>query len=272
MINIKNLFLYLLKVMSLQVGSVINNYNIKQILGENKLGTTYLGSKVLIDQILNKQITKYFTISTIQIQKIVENGMNPESIKKQIETLINLSKKPLCNKFTNCYYEYFTDVTDQIIIVVTDYIEGESLQQMIINAINKGGFETSDLLKLMFELAEAVEYIHSNNISHQNIKPSNIIYDKNLSRLRLIDFDYSCSFEINTLCKGKASTIYYTPPELLKYEGDPSDIDFAFRKLHDIWSLGVVFFQMANPGKDYMNFNSNEPLAIAENIKYIPVY
>ncbi len=259
----------------LQVGSVVNNYKIVQVLGKGPLGATYLGQRQTFDPMTGQPVTKAYTIKTLNLQKVAELGINPQTIEEEAAVLKQISANPVCDRYITCYYDYFihsvaaTEDTPatQYLIIVTDYIKGESLQQILLNQVGKGNFDMNKLLQMMFEIAQAVDYIHIHGVAHQNIKPSNIVYDPVLNRFRLIDFAFSCSQNLNAQCKGKAGTVYYMPPELLKLVGDPSQQEFAFRAAHDIWSLGVVFFQMANPGEDFMQFASNDPNIIAKEIQ-----
>jgi len=257
----------------LKKGSVINNYNIVQELDKNPLGNSYLAQKSIFNPNTGKSIIKEYTIKSINLNKIGNLGLNPNVIEEQVKLLTNLSENPICSLYISCYYDYFThsltDANGEInnyIFIVTDYINGISLQQLILQN-SKTGFEMNDLIQKMFEIAEAVDYLHTHGIAHQNIKPSNIILDSVTNRLRIVDLAFSCSMNINSECKGKAGTAYYMPPELLQLPVDPSSQDFYFRTSHDIWSMGVVFYQMANLGQDFMNFESNDPDIIAKDIQ-----
>ncbi len=266
----------------LQVNSVVNNYKIIKILGKGPLGTTYLGQRQTFDPMTGQPIIKSYTIKTLDLSKISELGLDPSTIEMEAKVLKQMSGNPVCNKYITCYYDYFihTVANTQYLIIVTDYITGESLQQILLDrssakvpkaygskTASPGNFDMNKLLQMMFEIAQDVDYIHEHGIVHQNIKPSNIIHDPVLNRLRLTDFAFSCSQNLNIKCKGKAGTAYYMPPELLQLSTDPSQQDFALRAAHDIWSIGVIFFQLANPGKDFMPFTNNDPSLIAKEIQ-----
>ena len=258
----------------LQVGSTINEYKIVKLLGQDQLGATYLGHRQIYNQTTGVPIIKTFVIKTLNLSKVAELGLNPEAVEEEASILQQASSNPVCDQYITCYYTYFTHAVPveqgqpmQYLIIVADYIQGPSLQQILLNQLGKGNFEMPKLVQMMMEIAQAVDYIHSRGIAHQNIKPSNIIYDTNTKRLRLIDFAFSCSQNLNTKCKGKAGTAYYMPPELLQSPTDPSEQDFALRAAHDIWSMGVVFYQLANPGKNFMNFTSNDPQIVAKDIQ-----
>lgn len=270
---------------ALKVGSMVNDYRVAKILGKNPLGATYLAYKDLYNPTTSESMIQKYILKTINLSRVAETGINPETLEKEVKVLTEVSANPICTNYMSCYYDYFIQnvvisgserlnsmgqevlQTDQYLVVVTDYINGPTLQEILLNQVPEGNFPMPKLIQMMSEIAKAVEYIHSYNIVHQNIKPSNIIYDQSLQKLKLIDFALSCSKDLNAQCKGKAGTTYYMPPELLASETDPSQKNFAYRAAHDVWSMGVVFYQLANPGQDYMNFNNNNPEFIAKEIQ-----
>jgi len=251
----------------LHVGSTVDDYKIVKLLGQGQFGATYLAQRHISNTI------KTFAVKTFDLEKVAAFGIDPETLKAEAQVLQQASSNPVCDRYITCYYNHFTQTiqtdqsTVQYLIVVTDYIHGPSLQQILLNQASKGNFEMPKLMQMMVEIAQAVDYIHNHGIVHQNIKPSNIVYDPTTKRLRLIDFAFSCSQNLNAQCKGKAGTAYYMPPELVSSQLDPSKQDFALRAAHDIWSMGVVFYQMANLGQDYMNFTNNDPVLIAKEIQ-----
>mmetsp|Transcript_1038 Transcript_1038/g.929 ORF Transcript_1038/g.929 Transcript_1038/m.929 type:complete len:106 (+) Transcript_1038:460-777(+) len=82
------------------------------------------------------------------------------------------------------------------------------------------------LVRTMFrQLVAGVEYIHSKNIAHLDIKPENILIGENYT-LKLTDFDGSVSCEAGTQThvgkKGGCGTINYRAPEMISNESfDP---------------------------------------------------
>jgi serine/threonine protein kinase len=257
----------------LRTGSTVGNYKIVKLMGQNPLGESYLGA------LTGSKDSKRYTIKVINLEKVAEVGLDPSTVEQEARILTQVSNNPMCDRYITCYYDYFIhNIVDetvqrsiQYLVIVTDYIQGPTLQDLILNQIPKGSFDMPTLLKMMVEIAQSVDYIHTRGVAHQNIKPSNIIYDKENGRLRLIDFSMSCSQTINKRCKGKAGTVYYMPPELIESQVDPTQQDFAMRKAHDIWSMGVIFYQMANLGQDYMDFTGNDPSLIAKEIQISPV-
>lgn len=233
----------------MKTGDVVHNYKLDKLIGTTSYGQQFKSGN--------------YNIQTLNLDKISEHT---STIEDEVQILKEISGNPTCNKYISCYYNYFVD-NQKTLVLVTDFIYGDSLQKIIVNQVSKKNFSTPVLLQLMTYLAEAVDYIHNYGIAHQNIKPSNIIMDKVDGRLKLIDFTFSCSYKLNSQCKGKVGTVYYMPPELLETKEDPSQKEFYYRSTHDIWSTGVVFYQLANPGHDYMDFTSHNPEIIAKEIQ-----
>lgn len=94
---------------------------------------------------------------------------------------------------------------------------------------------------LLCNLLKGLDYIHENGIVHRDIKPDNIMIDENFN-VKYIDFGLSRP----NLFNGAKGTPLYFPPETTKIMND------GIR--HDIWSLGIVLYQIANPENYPDNF------------------
>ena len=68
-----------------------------------------------------------------------------------------------------------------------------------------------------YQLINAVEYIHQNNIAHRDLKPENILLSKN-KILKIIDFGLSNSYDGSHLLSTKCGSPSYAAPEVLKAE------------------------------------------------------
>ncbi|MDZ7755776.1 serine/threonine-protein kinase [Rhodohalobacter sp.] len=128
--------------------------------------------------------------------------------------------------------------------LVMPFIEGGSLQGRL---IEKGAMNEDELAKLLAQISSGLQYLHSKDILHQDIKPDNILIDGKGSYL-LTDFGISGRLR-STLRKhtgsSKSMTVAYAPPE--RFTANPENIEAS-----DIFSLGVLAYELATGDVPWM--------------------
>ena len=92
-------------------------------------------------------------------------------------------------------------------------------------------------LTFIQQLFSAVNYLHSNNIIHTDLKSSNILinFDNNKIKIKIIDFG-SCYIDGLTEKNSIVSTYTVRAPEIYRY-------DCYYDSKIDIWSMGAVIFR-----------------------------
>ncbi len=121
--------------------------------------------------------------------------------------------------------------------IVMELIEGPSLS----DELRQGRMPLEKVLKITVELAEALEYAHSQGILHRDIKPANVLIRPNgsavLVDLGLARLANSESQEHQLTQSGMIiGTLSYMAPEQI--QAQPLDART------DIYALGVLLFQM----------------------------
>ncbi|XP_063674324.1 SNF-related serine/threonine-protein kinase-like isoform X16 [Bolinopsis microptera] len=103
------------------------------------------------------------------------------------------------------------------------------------------------------QIIRAIAYCHHLHIVHRDLKPENIIFNEDYSVLKLTDFGFSNEFspgeKLMTYC---GSWKYSAPEILLQEEYDPPAVD--------VWSLGVMLFQMVAGRLPFSEVNQSETL------------
>jgi len=91
--------------------------------------------------------------------------------------------------------------------------------------------------RLFYDLASGVEYMHSNNLVHRDIKCENCLIGYN-GILKLGDFGFARSMEQDSLSSTFCGSTVYAAPEILIAGGayDPRWVDS--------WSCGIVLYAM----------------------------
>ena len=139
---------------------------------------------------------------------------------------------------------------DEYLYLVMEYCQGGDFMSLL---IKKDILSEDEARFYIAELILAVDSIHKLDCIHRDIKPDNILIDKN-GHIKLSDFGLAkispylmTSTSINNKNNTKqrpthqknyscVGTAYYVAPEVLKKTGYSKDIDW--------WSVGVIFFEM----------------------------
>ena len=88
----------------------------------------------------------------------------------------------------------------------------------------------------------AIDYLHSNNVIHRDIKPSNIFLGGKDYKIQIGDFGIACINDKGNTRVEDVGTLLYQSPEVM-VTGISSDVA-GYDNRVDIWSLGVVLFQL----------------------------
>ena len=92
----------------------------------------------------------------------------------------------------------------------------------------------------MRELAVTLSCLHGRGIVHRDIKNENILRDDS-NRPKIADFGYAVSCPEEKIRKGMKGTPYYMAPEVIRNK--PYDAKA------DVWSLGVLYYNLKTGGK-----------------------
>ena len=98
------------------------------------------------------------------------------------------------------------------------------------------------LSKVAFSVLSALEYLKRKNIMHRDVKPSNILINRDCT-IKLCDFGIS-GFINNSVCLTVTGCCPYMAPEKIMHT-DP-DRNEGYTIKSDIWSLGISLYETAN--------------------------
>ena len=199
----------------------LENYKIIKKIASGGMGDVYLAEHTVLE---NK----------VAIKSLHSNLVNNEDFRKRF---INEAKIQ-----SNLSHPNIVRLIDFIIrkdglFLIMEYIEGKQLNDYI--SEDTGPMPDQKLIPLFKEILSAINYAHSRNLIHRDIKPSNILITDN-GNAKIIDFGIAKSSDEDkglTKTGVQVGTISYMSPEQVNVE--------KLNNLTDIYSLGVILFQMA---------------------------
>ena len=120
----------------------------------------------------------------------------------------------------------------QLWAMVMDYIEGESLDDYI---IEQGRLAETQAVEIIQKIGDAVSYVHSQQLLHRDIKPANIMMRSNGEPV-LIDFGLARAFVPGIAGSMTSSgTPHYSPPEQAERRRD-------FTPTLDVYALAATMY------------------------------
>jgi eukaryotic-like serine/threonine-protein kinase len=123
---------------------------------------------------------------------------------------------------------------DSIYYIVMEYVEGQTLKQYIQQQLS---LHLVDAINIMKQLTSAISHAHQNHIVHRDIKPHNILIDRE-GNVKITDFGIAMAMSATSITQTNSvlGSVHYLSPEQARG-------GMANRK-SDIYSLGIVMFEL----------------------------
>lgn len=118
---------------------------------------------------------------------------------------------------------------DDIVFFVMSYVEGESLGERV---RRRGRLGASEVARIVQEVAWALSHAHARGIVHRDVKPDNILVDRESGRAMVTDFGIARALSAESAPATPAGTPHYLSPEQAR--GEPGDAR------SDLYALGVT--------------------------------
>ena len=241
----------------LPIGTMLScQYKILRQIGAGGFGKTYL----VEDQLGVKKVVKELFISSMCTRDAatrsvtVSVGENREIFQQQLEKFREEARRIFSLSHPNIVKVSALFNENNTAYYVMDYIEGESLAQKS----RRTPLTEPQIMRYLNQLLSAFEYIHSHGVTHLDLKPGNIMIDRN-DKVVLIDFGASKLFNIQSVNKTMMTSMRppftpgYAPIE--QENGNVKDMGPHC----DIYALGATLYTL------YVGTSPASPFEIFQN-------
>lgn len=194
--------------------SINTSYTISDInIGRGSFSNVFLGSHKLsgFDVAIKK-------INTKKLKSMNKNFINEINLIKDLDHPHIINTHDIFNTQNHLYIvlEYCKNGT------LHSFLDTRPLKEVHVN-------------KFFSQIISALKYLYDKKILHRDLKPQNILLDNN-NNIKLTDFDFAKFFNDDELLKTICGTPLYMAPEIIKYK--------EYNNKSDIWSLGIILYQM----------------------------
>lgn len=214
-------------------------YNIISLLGRGGFGEVYK----VEDTYENNKI---LAVKKIRSSILTEKSVN--IFKFEFKFLTSLNHPNLVK-----VYDFNIDKANDELFFTMEFIDGMPLDKAC--QLHKDW----DLVeKYLVESARALAYIHSKEIIHYDIKPDNILIDKN-DNLKIMDFGFAGSKEDSKV----RGTIQFLAPDFIRKSVITNKVDF--------YSLGATFYYSITGQLPFSGCTKEEVLKKCAIGDYVPI-
>ena len=230
-------------------------YKIERVLGQGGFGNTYEGynteceETVAIKEFFMKGVTERDETTSVVS---VSNADNVQQFEEQREKFKKEARR--LRKLKNEHIVKVHDLFEEngTAYYVMDFIDGESLAEKM----KKTGqpFEETEVESILLQILEALKEVHQNEIWHLDLKPGNIMVDKQ-GNAYLIDFGASKQIRANGSMTTSTALCYtpgYAPTEQIGQMYD------RFGPWTDIYALGATIYNLLTNKKPPMAIDIEE--------------
>ncbi len=223
----------------------IGKYEIISKVAEGGMGALYKARHPTLDR-------------TVLLKKLTLRGGSQfiERFKREARMMMDFKNDHIVQ-----VHDHFKE--GQHYYIVEEYVDGISLDALI----RRERYLSNDAaLLILYEVCKALKYAHDKQVIHRDIKPGNILLSRQ-GEVKLVDFGIATSLEDTedglTRDGMVLGTPSYIPPEQID---DAKNVD----RRADIYSLGVVVYEMLTGRTPYPGSFTAETIHLIHKGKYTP--
>ncbi len=219
----------------MMIGQTVAHYRVLDKLGSGGMGEVYLAE----DTRLRRRVAL-----KVLPALVAEDPEHLERFSREAKALAGLNHPNIVTVYS------VEEAGDQRLLVM-ELIEGQTLAELI----PESGLSEDRFFEIAIPLADALSAAHARGVTHRDLKPSNVMVTDD-GRVKVVDFglaklrqeaearERTVVLEQDLTEEGRILGTYpYMSPEQLKGK--------AVDQRSDIFSLGVILYEMASGGRPF---------------------
>lgn len=212
-------------------------YEIVRAIGYGGMAEVYLAHDLLLDRNVAVKMLR---------DQFLEDKELLEQFRREAKSAARLVHPYIIN-----IYDVVSEGSSQYIVM--EYVDGVTLKEYM----QEHKLPLNAVLEIAVRLADALQHAHSHNIIHCDIKPQNVLLDKNMNP-KIADFGIAKMVTNQTMVYSKSvmGSVHYISPE----QASGGKITAC----SDVYSLGVVLFEMLTGQVPYVG-----PTAVAVAMMHV---
>lgn len=185
------------------------------------IGTGHFGA---VKHATSKTSGKEWAVKVVKLN----NEVDKDALRNEINILKRLHHPQIVRVIAS--YE-----DKEHMYMIMQLCKGKELYEHLYK--EKREFSEEDVRKIIRGLLRAIAFLHSNFITHRDLKLENLLLEnaENPGSLKLCDFGLSTRFKRGEKLQKSLGTIDYVAPEVL---------DGEYNEKCDLWSVGVICFEL----------------------------
>lgn len=212
-------------------GQILGRFTLLEKIGQGGMGEVWLAHDPALDRsVAVKVLARHLAALPDRVRRFQQEARLAAPLSHpNIVTIheIGTEKIHLQNQTYACHF------------IVSEYIEGKTLRALL----EAGRLDTSEVVTLGIQIAEALKVAHQAGIIHRDIKPENIMVRPD-GLLKVVDFGIARTLEEQRLPRRPASGTVLTTVGTYDYLSPEQARQEKLDTRSDIFALGVLLYEL----------------------------
>ena len=203
----------------LEAGRTLNGrYKIQSLIGTGGMAAVYLAKDLILDRLVAIKVLR------------LDFRQNDDAMRRFRREALSATQLT----HPNIVGVYDVGQSQEMNYIVMEYVEGTDLKDYV---RQKGALHPIEAVRIMMQIVSATAAAHQNRIIHRDIKPQNILIDKE-GNVKITDFGIAVALSDTSLTQTNTllGSVHYLSPEQAR--GGMATIQT------DIYALGIVLYEL----------------------------